>query len=63
MVLKCILLMYYKNSRGRNYRRQVYMAMPSVNWTYVIASTDYCTIVLESAYLLMGRLLIHRVKC
>ncbi|CAL5351645.1 unnamed protein product [Camellia sinensis] len=22
MVLKCILLMYYKNSRGRNYRRQ-----------------------------------------
>ncbi|CAL5420476.1 unnamed protein product [Camellia sinensis] len=23
MVLKCILLMYYKNSRGRNYRRQV----------------------------------------
>ncbi|KAI7999136.1 RING finger and transmembrane domain-containing protein 2, partial [Camellia lanceoleosa] len=23
MVLKCILLMYYKNSRGQNYRRQV----------------------------------------
>lgn len=23
MVLKCALLMYYKNSRGRNYRRQV----------------------------------------
>ncbi|KAF9595840.1 hypothetical protein IFM89_005326 [Coptis chinensis] len=23
MILKCILLMYYKNSRGRNYRKQV----------------------------------------
>jgi len=23
MVVKCILLMYYKNSRGRNYRKQV----------------------------------------
>uniref|UniRef100_A0A2P2LNZ6 RING finger and transmembrane domain-containing protein 2-like n=1 Tax=Rhizophora mucronata TaxID=61149 RepID=A0A2P2LNZ6_RHIMU len=23
MVLKCFLLMYYKNIRGRNYRKQV----------------------------------------
>ena len=23
MTVKCLLLMYYKNSRGRNYRRQV----------------------------------------
>lgn len=23
MILKCFLLMYYKNSRGRNYRKQV----------------------------------------
>lgn len=23
MIFKCILLMYYKNSRGRNYRKQV----------------------------------------
>lgn len=31
MVLKIGLLIYYKNSRGRNYRRQVFFFLTSLN--------------------------------
>jgi hypothetical protein len=34
MALKSGLLVYYKNSRGRNYRRQVWLASPS-QWSVV----------------------------
>jgi hypothetical protein len=40
MVLKSWLLIHFKNSRGRNYRRQVWLASPS-QWILVVLSVGF----------------------